>query len=91
MPWSEINKMDMRYAAVREFRTGKYAKTEIVRIHGVDRKTLAKWVDRFEQEGQGGLKDRSSRPKRSPNALPKDIVSGIILENRLLKPLNLMM
>ena len=25
-------------------------------------KTVAKWVDRFEAEGVGGLRDRSSRP-----------------------------
>lgn len=33
----------------------------------VDAKTVRKWRDRFAQEGDVGLRDRSSRPKRSPN------------------------
>jgi transposase InsO family protein len=33
----------------------------------VDAKTVRKWRDRFLAEGDGGLFDRSSRPKRSPN------------------------
>lgn len=36
----------------------------------VDAKTVRKWRDRFLTEGQGGLQDRSSRPKRSPNRTP---------------------
>jgi len=33
----------------------------------VDAKTVRKWRDRFEAEGDAGLQDRSSRPHRSPN------------------------
>jgi transposase InsO family protein len=33
----------------------------------VDAKTVRKWRDRFLAEGDAGLFDRSSRPKRSPN------------------------
>jgi transposase-like protein len=33
----------------------------------VDAKTVRKWRDRFVTEGDDGLFDRSSRPKRSPN------------------------
>jgi transposase-like protein len=33
----------------------------------VDAKTVRKWRDRFAQEGDVGLLDRSSRPRRSPN------------------------
>jgi len=34
----------------------------------VDAKTVRKWRDRFAAEGEAGLHDRSSRPRRSPNA-----------------------
>jgi len=37
----------------------------------VDAKTVRKWVRRFEAEGEAGLCDRSSRPKRSPNRTPR--------------------
>ena len=36
----------------------------------VDAKTVRKWRDRFVIEGDAGLADRSSRPKRSPNRTP---------------------
>ncbi len=32
----------------------------------VDAKTVRKWVQRFRQEGAGGLQDRSSRPRSYP-------------------------
>jgi transposase InsO family protein len=44
---------------------------------GVSRSTVAKWQKRYQQEGMAGLKDRSSRPKRSPNALAEDVVEAI--------------
>jgi transposase InsO family protein len=37
----------------------------------VDAKTVRKWRDRFLAEGPAGLEDRSSRPRRSPNRLPR--------------------
>ena len=33
-----------------------------------DRQSAAKWVRRFRDEGQSGLRDRSSRPHRSPRS-----------------------
>jgi transposase InsO family protein len=39
----------------------------------VDAKTVRKWVRRFEEEGEAGLCDRSSRPKRSPNRTPRHV------------------
>lgn len=39
---------------------------------GIDRKTVKKWTKRKKSEGSAGLKDRSSRPKNSPNRTPDD-------------------
>lgn len=39
---------------------------------GVDRKTVRKWARRKQQEGEAGLRDRSSRPRTSPTALPPE-------------------
>jgi len=36
----------------------------------VDAKTVRRWRDRFRAEGDAGLRDRSSRPHRSPNRTP---------------------
>jgi transposase len=42
---------------------------------GVSRQTLAKWYGRFDQFGEAGLIDQSSRPGRSPNATDEDVVA----------------
>ena len=39
----------------------------------VDAKTVRKWRDRFVGEGEPGLEDRSSRPRRSPNRTPRQM------------------
>src|SRR5205807_6586545 len=41
-------------------------------------KTAAKWVRRYQQEGGAGLRDRSSRPHRSPRATSSSRVGRVI-------------
>ncbi len=43
----------------------------------LSRQSAAKWVRRYRQHGVAGLKDRSSRPQRSPRATPQDRVMEI--------------
>lgn len=49
---------------------------------GVDRKTVRKWVARFGGEGRAGLLDRSSRPHRSPTAIPRGTAQRVISMRR---------
>lgn len=44
----------------------------------VDAKTVRKWRDRFLAEGEAGLFDRSSRPRRSPNRTPRSYRRQVI-------------
>lgn len=44
----------------------------------VDAKTVRKWRDRFLEEGEVGLRDRSSRPRRSPNRTPRSCRREVI-------------
>lgn len=44
---------------------------------GVSRETAYRWVRRFRAEGPGGLVDRSSRPRRSPNQTPVEVEDRI--------------
>ncbi len=44
-------------------------RTEASIKFGVSTRTVSKWVRRFEEEGESGLYDRSSRPHTNPNAL----------------------
>jgi len=50
---------------------------------GVSERTAAKWVARFRAEGELGLSDRSSAPKRIPHRTPADRVRSIEALRRL--------
>jgi transposase InsO family protein len=45
---------------------GEESKVELAKKYGVSRKTLYKWLDRYEERGLAGLVDESRRPRSSP-------------------------
>lgn len=56
----------------------------VVAAHlGVDRKTVRKWTRRRREEGEAGLRDRSSRPRVSPTALASEWREAIEALRRL--------
>ena len=46
---------------------------------GVTRQTATKWVRRYRADGVAGLDDQSSRPHRSPRALPAETIAAILV------------
>jgi transposase InsO family protein/transposase-like protein len=50
---------------------------------GVSERTAWKWVDRFRSEGEAGLDDRASSPKRVPSRTPADREELIVLLREL--------
>jgi len=56
---------------------GRLSVCEAAAEHKVSRPTAAKWVRRYREHGVEGLKDRSSRPHRSPRSTPKDRIMEI--------------
>ena len=47
-------------------------------MQGISRATAYKWLGRYRTEGETGLLDRTSRPRRSPRALSPDQAQAII-------------
>ena len=70
-----------RAELVRRVRAGQPPKA-VATAFGVDAKTVAKWVKRFEAEGPKGLADRSSRPHRLHRPTPAETVDRIIILRR---------
>lgn len=66
MPWKKADLMSLR----KEFVTLAMKEgANISRLcdrFGISRKTGYKWIRRYLMEGEGGLSDRSRRPRRSP-------------------------
>ncbi len=56
--------------------TGNVAQT--CRYFGISRHTFYKWRRRYEEQGEQGLRDRSSRPHRSPRATSAEVVGKIM-------------
>ena len=52
---------------------------------GIARQTLGEWHARWEEEGEDGLVDRSSRPHRSPHQTPPEIEARVCQLRRELK------
>lgn len=58
---------------------------ETAKAAGVSRATAHKWVRRYRDEGEAGLADRSSRPRRCPHALPPRTVQVVLRKRATLK------
>ena len=52
------------------------------RYYGISRPTFYKWLHRYEELGEEGLRDRSSRPHHSPNATHAEVVAKIVYLRR---------
>ena len=52
----------------------------------VSRKTAGKWLGRYRTLGLAGLRDRSSRPLRSPRRTSAELVAQVIAWRRQLRP-----
>ncbi len=50
---------------------------------GVSVPTARKWVRRFKEDGEAGLDDRSSAPRRCPNRTPRERVGAVLALRRL--------
>jgi transposase len=56
----------------------KHDKSQAAKEYKTTRKTVRKWVERFEQEGLGGLKDKKKAPKHIPHKLKLEDEARII-------------
>ncbi|CDM74695.1 IS481 family transposase [Mycobacterium marinum] len=52
------------------------------RYFGISRPTYYTWLGRYEKEGVDGLRDRSRRPRTSPNATRAEVVDKIVYLRR---------
>jgi transposase InsO family protein len=70
-----------RLRIVHAVTAGEAVSTVALRF-AVDRKTVRKWVRRYAEAGTAGLQDRSSRPRRSPKAIPRGTAQRVVTLRR---------
>jgi transposase InsO family protein len=72
-----------RRLLVRRIEDEGWALTPAAEAAGVSVRTARKWLARWRAEGQAGLRDRSSAPRRRPTRLPADRLAAIEALRRL--------
>ena len=60
MPWKEIRVEEQRQLVVREHLEGASI-AELSEVYEISRKTIYKWLERYEQQGSVGLGDQIGR------------------------------
>ena len=71
-----------RLLLIQRVRSGM-TQAQAADMQGVSRATACKWSRRYQEEGVAGLRDRSSRPRRTPHALsPKKVAAICRLRRR---------
>lgn len=82
MPWKEQTGMSQRKDFVQRALQPDQNISKLCAEFGVSRKTGYKWIKRYMEMGTNGLKDRSRRPKHSPNRTPRDIEMRVLRMRR---------
>lgn len=77
MPWTETCVMDLKIQLIGDYLRG-CSVTGLSEAYGVSRKTVYKWIRRYEIDGLEGLKDRPRAPKNCPHKLDEHIAGKIV-------------
>ena len=74
----ELSMLEQRYLAVREVLDTGASVTDVATRHGVDRRTLHRWLLRYANEGMAALADKSSKPDTCPHQISAVVEARII-------------
>jgi len=85
MPWNQSNPVNERLKFVAAAQSDRCTMAELCAEFGISRKTGYKYLQRYEEEGPEGLRDRSSAPHTHPNQTCEK-VEGAILRVRKAHP-----
>jgi transposase InsO family protein len=78
MPWKELSALDLKIEMINLWLNKEYTITELSTIYGVSRKTIYKWIERYNEQGILGLKELSRDTYSHPNSTPEEIVRVIL-------------
>lgn len=78
--------MSERIRLINDYENGDFGISELAQQYQVSRKTVYKWIERFERQSWEGLQDQSRAPEHHPNAIPEQLERAV-LELKSRKPL----
>ena len=74
----ETNKKKQRQAFVHDYESGQWSMTELCQRYGVSRPTGYLWLDRYQENGEADLVERSRAPTVCPHRTPREIERRIL-------------
>lgn len=80
MPWKDTKPMDERVRLISDWLEGGLSVTELSGIYGVSRKSVYKWIGRYDENGVDGLKELCRAPGSHPNKTDEEVISRLIRE-----------
>jgi len=92
MPWPEVCVVDLREQMVLEVLAGRRRKAEVAEFFGITRKSVYKWMERYQAHGRAGLSDLSRAPHHLARAIGAKVADEIVrlrLEQPLEGPLKI--
>lgn len=85
MPWKQTDPVNERLRFVAKHQEGLYGMAELCARFGISRQTGYTTLDRYEEQGIDGLKDRSHAPKECPHRIT-EAAREVLLEARRAHP-----
>jgi putative transposase len=82
MPWRESSPMSERLAFIQACLDRTEKIVDLCDRFGISEKTGHKLLQRFREEGPGGLAARSHAPHRQPHRMPADVAARIVALRR---------
>ena len=74
----QTNAKEQRRGFVRDYESGQWSMAELCQRYRVSRPTGYKWLDRYAEEGDAGLEERSRAPETCPHHTPRSMERRIL-------------
>lgn len=78
MRFEEVSRVEQRREMLEAVERFGVAVTEACELYDVSRETFYYWQRRFGEEGEAGLENRSTAPKRSPERISRQLETRIV-------------
>jgi transposase InsO family protein len=74
--------MEQRERFIHDHRVALYTMVELCARYGISRKTGYKWLERFEEAGRQGLRERSRAPHTCPHRIAEEVAAVLCAARR---------
>lgn len=78
MPWNQVTPMDEKTQFIADVLRHELSISELCERYGISRKTGYKVIQRYQQEGPEGLRERSRRPHHCPHQTSAPVTDALV-------------